>query len=969
MSHRAPQPRRARPGDPALARRLAAAVEGEVLFDAFSRGRYSTDASIYQIEPIGVVVPRSAADLAATLECAREAGVPVLARGAGTSQCGQTVGEALVIDTSRHLRAVRDLDRERGRVRVEPGVVLDELNAALRRHGLWFPIDVSTASRATIGGMAGNNSCGARSIVYGMMADRVRAIDALLADGTPLRFAEVAADPGGGPPRYRELIERVRAIAAREHDEIERRFPKVMRRVGGYNLDSVDPHGHNMARLLVGSEGTLALFTELELELAPIPAHRVLGVCHFPGFYQAMDSTRRIVALGPSAVELVDRSLLDLAAGIPAFRDSLRRFVRGRPDCLLLVEFAGEELAPLRTSLARLGEQMADLGLPGAVLEAVEPGLQREIWELRKAGLNIVMAMKGDGKPISFVEDCAVRLEDLAEYTRRLEAIFARHGTRGTWYAHASVGTLHVRPIINLKEPRGAAQMRAVAEECFAMVREFKGSHSGEHGDGLVRSEFHEAMFGPRLVGAFEELKEVFDPAGLLNPGKIVRPPRMDDRTLFRYHPGYAPLAVETRLDWSEWGGFLGAVEMCNNNGACRKRAAGVMCPSFRVTGEECHLTRGRANVLRLALTGQLGAEALGSEEMERAMALCVGCKACRRECPTGVDMARMKLEFLHHYRARRRPRPRERLIAALPRHAPRLAALAPLSNLREHLPGLPWLGERLLGISARRSLPRWRRDWFRPPAPLAPEAADCVLLADTFSTWFEPEIAHAALAVLGAAGYRVHVARAPAGQAPLCCGRPLLAAGLLEEAAGEARRLLAVLAPYLERDLPVIGLEPSCLLTLRDEYLAILPGAATRRLAERALLLEEFLAREHERGRLELALRAHGTGRVLLHGHCHQKAFGAMAAVERTLALVPGLEVETLEAGCCGMAGAFGYQAEHYRLSMAMAELELLPALRAAPRGTLVVADGTSCRHQIRDGCGREARHVAEVLAAALAR
>jgi FAD/FMN-containing dehydrogenase/Fe-S oxidoreductase len=944
-----------------------------VLFDAFSRGRYSTDASIYQIEPIGVVVPKTAADIEAAIGIARDARIPVLPRGAGTSQCGQTVGEALVVDVSKYLNRVIELDEDARQVRVEPGIVLDQLNARLVPHGLFFPVDVSPANRATIGGMTGNNSCGARSIRYGNMVHNVHAIHALLADGSRARFADVPGnfDPSAASDRYLDLVQRMRGLGARQAAEIERCFPKLLRRVGGYNIDSIDPKGHNMAHLLVGSEGTLAFFTEIELDLQPIPAHRVLGICHFPSFYEAMQATQHIVALEPTAVELVDRTLMELARDIAMFRPTVERFVRGTPDALLLVEFAGEHRDDLLARLARLGELMADLGFADAVVEATDAGFQKAVWEVRKAGLNIMMSMKGEGKPVSFIEDCAVRLEDLAEYTRRLDEIFARHGTSGTWYAHASVGTLHVRPILNLKQESETNKMRAIAEECFAMVREYKGSHSGEHGDGLVRSEFHEPMFGSTLARAFEQVKDSFDPDALFNPGKIVRPPKMDDRTLFRYKPGYAPLPVETQLDWSDWGGFSAAIEMCNNNGTCRKSNPGVMCPSYRATRDEQHVTRGRANSLRLALTGQLGPDALTSDAMYRTMDLCVGCKGCKRECPTGVDMARMKIEFLHHYRKRHGLRMKDRLIAYLPRYAPRVAPMAPLANVRNKSRMLASLGERLLGLSAERSLPEWRRDYFGSRASDRPGDAgngEVVLLVDTFNRWFEPENARAALRVLEAAGYRVVLAGASGAQRPLCCGRTFLAAGLIDEARSEARRMLDALEPYIARGLPVVGLEPSCLYTLRDEFLALLPGDASRRTAERAVLLEEFLSAEMRAGRLALPLAPLPEKRALLHGHCHQKAFAGMTAVESILKLVPELEVDTVPGTCCGMAGAFGYEAEHYEVSMQIAELDVLPAVRAAPEDTLIVADGTSCRHQIGDALPRKPVHVARVLAAALA-
>jgi Fe-S oxidoreductase len=591
-----------------------------------------------------------------------------------------------------------------------------------------------------------------------------------------------------------------------------------------------------------------------------------------------------------------------------------------------------------------------------------------------------MMSMKGDGKPVSFIEDCAVPLEHLAEYTDRLTRVFEKHGTRGTWYAHASVGTLHVRPVLNMKAD-GAKKMRAIAEEACAMVRAFKGAaYSGEHGDGLVRSEWIEPIIGRQLTRALEEIKGLFDPRGLMNPGKIVRPAKMDDASLFRYKPGYAPMRLDAALDWSEWSvpgaasqGFAAAVEMCNNNGHCRKFDAGTMCPSFRATGDEQHLTRGRANTLRLAISGQLGPDGLASDALHDALDLCVGCKGCKRECPTGVDMARMKIEFLHHYHGRRGWPLKERLIAYLPRYAPFAARLAPLANLRDRVPFVAGLTERLAGLSARRSLPKWQgRPFLRSAAGRyqvrAPEDCDVVLLADTFNNYFEPENAIAALRVLEAAGLRVHVARPAGGGRPLCCGRTFLAVGMVNEARDEARRVLDALAPYVARGVPVVGLEPSCLLTLRDEFRAVLPGAETAQLAGHALLLEEFLARECDAGRLELKLNALPQAKALLHGHCHQKAFGAMPAVERALRLVPGLEVETIESSCCGMAGAFGYEARHYDVSMKMAEASLLPRVRAADAGTLVVADGTSCRHQIADGAGREAVHVARVLERALA-
>jgi FAD/FMN-containing dehydrogenase/Fe-S oxidoreductase len=951
---------------PGFEARLRRELRGEVMFDAFSRGRYATDASFYQIEPLGVVVPRDRADAAAAIAIASEEGVPVLPRGAGTSQCGQTVARALVIDCSRHLDRIVAIDAERLCARVEPGVVLVQLNRALRKHGLFFPVDPSTASRATLGGMTANNSCGSRSLRYGNMVHNVRAVEVLLADGTRAHFGRVAGEAGAGlgPERYRELVRQMRTLYRREADEIARRFPQVLRRVGGYNIDSLGPDperdGHNMARLLVGSEGTLAFFNEIELELQPIPSHRVLGICHFPTLYAAMSATQQIVALGPSAVELVDRTMIELSRSIPMFRAVVDRFVKGEPAAILLAEFAGDEADENLRRLAALGGLMADLGYSDGVVEAIDPAFQQAVWEVRAQGLNIMMSMKGEGKPVSFLEDCAVRLEDLADYTERLTRIFEKHGTYGTWYAHASVGCLHVRPVLNLKQELEVRKMRAIVEEAFAMVREYRGSHSGEHGDGLVRSEFHAAMFGDRLVRAFEEVKDAFDPRNIFNPGKIVRAPKMDDRSLFRFKPDYRPLPLAEALDWSAWGGFAAATEMCNNNGACRARDAAVMCPSFRATGDERHLTRGRANTLRLALSGQLGPEALVADDMRTTMDLCISCKGCRRECPTGVDMARMKIEFLHHYRGRHGLSVRDRLIAYLPRYAPHATRFAPILELRNRSAWLAAFGERLFGFSRARPLPRWSPEPYR--SQKSGSGHGIALFVDTFNRWFEPENARAAERVLARAGYRV-LDPSPAHERPLCCGRTFLAVGLVAEARREAQRMVDALAAHAAAGTPIVGLEPSCILTVRDEFPALLPGPASAALAAHVSLFEEFVAAERAAGRFGLELAPLPGRSALLHGHCHQKAFGTVTAAVDALRLIPGLTVETFDSTCCGMAGAFGYEAEHYETSLAIGELSVLPSVRETSPETILAACGTSCRHQIADALGREARHIVRIL------
>jgi FAD/FMN-containing dehydrogenase/Fe-S oxidoreductase len=972
------------PGFPRFEQRLRSNITGDVFFDPFNRGRYATDASFYQIMPAGVVVPRSSDEALSALAICREEGRIVTPRGGGTSQCGQTVNDGIVIDLSKHLNRIVSLDLENRSCVVEPGIVLDDLNRQLKKHGLWFPVDVSTASRATIGGMAGNNSCGGRSLRYGTMRDNTLSMDAAIADGTLLHFGEVPRDlaqvnsSDGGLDLFRDMLD----LGAREAAEIAEKFPKVQRRVGGYNLDALVPRNapNNMAHLLVGSEGTLAFTTQVELKLWPVIRNKVLGVCHFGSFYEAMDAAQHLVKLRPIAVELVDRTMLSLGREIAMFQPIIGTVVRGDPDAVLIVEFAEEDQAENVTRLKQLGELMADLGFGwhqpkrkwGGVVEITEPSLQTAIAEFRAAGLNVMMSMKQEGKPVSFVEDCAVPLPHLADYTERLNGIFAKYGTSGTMYAHASEGCLHVRPVLNLKLEKDVKTMRAIAEESFAMVREYKGSHSGEHGDGIVRSEFHETMFGPRIIADFREVKQRFDPGNLLNPGKIVDPPRMDDRSLFRYPPDYRVSELKTALDWSVYpgagGGFQGAVEMCNNNGACRKLEGGVMCPSYRVTRDEKDVTRGRANTLRLAISGQLGPDTLASDEMMDTLKLCVSCKACRHECPTGVDMAKMKIEVLAARVAKRGLSLRDRLVGFLPHYAALASRFALLANWRNNSPMLRMLFEKVIGINAQRALPEWRRDVFRSEVEaIGPaDGREVVLFADTFNRTYERENLDAALRVLVEGGYRVHIPKPADRGRPLCCGRTFLSAGLVDHARTELDRLIATYAPFALRGVPIVGLEPSCLLTLRDELLSLRSDEVAKSISANALLFEEFLVREAQAGHLRLLLSP-VAGKALVHGHCHQKSFGAFKSVEQALRLIPDLNVETIESSCCGMAGAFGYGADTYQASMEMAELSLLPAVRRADDATLIVADGTSCRHQIKDGAGRGAVHVARVLAMSL--
>jgi FAD/FMN-containing dehydrogenase/Fe-S oxidoreductase len=981
-------------GQSPLEKHLRQELRGDVLFGQADRGQYATDASIYQIMPIGVVVPKDQADLLLCLDIARSHGTPILARGAGTSQCGQTVGEALVIDNSKWLNKVVEFNAEARTITVEPGVVLDHLNAWLKPLGLWFPVDVSTSAQCTIGGMTGNNSCGSRSIEYGNMVHNVLAIDAVLADGVQGNFGPLPGMATAG--RIRQITEGLHRIALREQSEIAERIPKVLRRVAGYNIDLFNcqnPRAYtddgvaNIAHILVGSEGTLAYSRQITLKLAPLPQHKVLGVVNFPTFRQAMDMAQHIVRLGPTAVELVDRTMIDLSLTNPAFKPVIEKALAGEPQAILLVEFAGEEQAPLLEDLNELSSLMSDLGLSGSVIKMAGAAEQKALWDVRKAGLNIMMSMKGDGKPVSFIEDCAVPLEHLAEYTSRLTDVFHKHGTEGTWYAHASVGTLHVRPILDMRRD-GARKMREIAESAAELVREYKGAYSGEHGDGLCRGEWVAWQYGPKINEAFTEIKELFDPDNRFNPDKIVRPPKMDDARYFRFPPTYRELPLAPALDWSAWNvkrdpltgvetapgkgvdlsnGLAKAVEMCNNNGHCRKFDAGTMCPSYRVTKDEKHVTRGRANTLRLALSGQLGEEGLASVEVKEVLDLCVSCKGCKRDCPTGVDMAKIKIEARAAWTKKNGINLRDKLVGFLPHYAPYASRFGGVLALAENLPLISRWMKKKIGLAPQRNFPTFKKPFLSSARPNAGAGKKEVLLfVDTFNNYMEPENAAAATDVLEAAGYVVYFNIKP-GERPLCCGRTFLSAGLVDEAKVEARRSLDALMPYVARGVPVVGLEPSCLLSLRDEFLNYGYGAEAEKLAKSAYLFEEFLVKEKDAGRLALDLKSLAANKALVHGHCHQKAFDVFRPVQTVLGWIPEMQVSTVESSCCGMAGSFGYEAEHYETSKAMGELSLLPAIRKAEAGTIFVADGTSCRHQIHDGAQQEAMHVARVLAAAL--
>ncbi len=948
-----------------LQRDLEAALDGEVRFDRVSRALYSTDASVYRIEPRGVVIPRSADDVVATLAIAARHHVPVTPRGGGTSQAGQAIGAGLVLDTSKHLNRILAIDPDARTARVQPGVVLDELNHALLPHRLRFAPDVSSSSRATVGGMMANNSSGARSILYGKTIDHVHAQHVALADGTLARFAPVApADVGrmaAGRGIEAAVYRSLPALARAQAGEIDRRFPRVLRRVGGYNLDQfVDPSRPvDLTRIMVGSEGTLGFVVEATLGLVPLPAARALVTLEFEHLLDALAATPLVLGHHPSAVEVMDAFILGHSRENAAL-DALRRTVAADGSTLLCVEMYGDHAGDLPPRLEALERDLQGAGFRCRARRWLQAAEQARIWGLREASLGLSTAMKGDGKAISFVEDTAVPPERLAEYIARFQQIIERHQTRAGIYAHASVGCLHVRPVINLKTAEGVRRFEAIATEVADLVLEFGGALSGEHGDGLVRGAFTEKMFGTPLYDAFRSVKRMFDPDGLFNPGRIVDTPPITAH--LRFGAGYLTPDPATHFDYGAHGGFGRAAEMCSGVGACRKTLAGTMCPSYMVTRDEADSTRGRANVLRLAMSGQLGDAGLADERVKGVMDLCLECRACRSECPVGVDVARYKSEFLAGYWQRHGTPLAARVFGRIDELAAFGSRFAPLANAL----GASAIGRRtmewLTGVDRRRIPPRWARRTLRQrldgvrartPQPRA------VLFADTFTSHVEPETGVAAFEVLDHAGLGAELV------SHVCCGRPLISQGLLGDARDLAARNTVLLYPAAARGQAIVFVEPSCLSAIREDVPDLLTGPMrdkARVVAARAVLFEEYLERELDANRAGLALVA-GPRQVMLHVHCHQRSMGLAAPAVRLLSRVPAATVVDLDAGCCGMAGSFGYMRDHYDISRAIGERRLLPAARALPADAVLCAAGTSCRHQVEHFAGVRAVHPAVLL------
>lgn len=938
---------------------LKSGLEGEVRFDRASRILYSTDASMYQIEPIGVVIPRHVADVQACIRIGDTYGVPILPRGGGTGLAGQSVGKAVILDMSKCMNKVLELNEIEGWVRVQPGVVLDELNAFLKPHGLQFAPDVATSSRANIGGMVANNSAGAHSVIYGKTIDHVLELEVILSDGSEVLFQDLDASE---VDRKREqddlegqIYREVLRLASKHEDEINVRYPKVLRRVGGYNLDEfVQDRPVNMAKMVVGSEGTLATIVGAKIKVIPLPKSKVLGVIQFKGLIDAMKAVAPILDTMPAAVELIDKMILDETKGSLALA-SQRGWVEGDPQAVLVVEYYGDSTEELASRLDALDHLMATNQLGYGFRRAISPQDQGNVWNIRKAGLGLLMGIKGDYKPVAFVEDSAVPPERLPDYITEFDRIVRKHNTTAGYYAHASVGLLHIRPLINLKTSSGVQKMRSIAEEIRDLVLRYGGAMSGEHGDGLVRSCWNEKMYGSRLYGAFREIKHAFDPKGLMNPGKIVDAPLMTEN--LRFGPDYEAEEIKTYFDFSVDGGFHRAVEMCNGVGACRKKLEGTMCPTYMATLEEEHSTRGRANALRAAVSGQWEG-GLTDDRLYEVLDLCLECKACKAECPSNVDMAKLKYEFLaHYYQANGRPL-RAWLFGNIDLLNRVGCLLHPVSN---------WMvGSRLtrsvmslLGISSKRNLPPFAGesfvDWFGKRHGLKSDRK-VVLFSDTYMTYNYPEIGIAATGILEAAGIEVLLAEKK------CCGRPFISSGMMEEVRSSVNYNTENLHNYLDLGYDIVGFEPSCVSMLKDDYPELTDDPRAKAVAENCYAIETYLSNLARTGELPVSFSGLER-RILLHGHCHQKALWGVQDSLDLLSLPPGYEVTLIDSGCCGMAGSFGYESEHYEFSLKVGEARLLSQIRDAGSEVEIAAAGLSCREQIKHATKKAPRHPVEIL------
>ena len=944
-------------------------VSGEVRFDKMSRALWSTDASIYQIEPVGVVLPRNEEDVIAVIETAHKYNVTVLPRGGGTSLAGQTVGESVVVDFSRYMKNMGEVNTEEGWVKTQPGIILDELNAQLSPHDVMFAPDPSTSSRGNVGGALGNNSCGAHSILWGKTVDNVYDLNVVLSNGDKAQFKHLTEDTleeklrvsGLEGDIYRNLF----AIGEKNRDEIVARYPKIQRRVSGYNLDEfVNGSNFNMARFVVGSEGTLLTITEAKLKVVPVPKIKGLGVLHCNDLNESMEATVAAIEMEPAAVELIGSMIIKQAQSNLAY-SRLTSFIEGSPEALLVIELIADTDLELQSKFDELETRMQKGRWGYKLLRMFDPTDQQKVWDVRKAGLGLMMNVPGDAKPLPFVEDTAVSPEVLPEFIKKFDQIIKKNGTEAGYYGHASVGCLHIRPLVNLKNQEGIDRMVAISEEISDLVLEYGGSLSGEHGDGLVRSGFNRKMFGDQLYEAFRGVKSTFDPQGIMNPGKIVDSQPMTDN--LRYGANYHTLTRETGFAYrTEGGSFASAIEMCNGQGACRKVIGGTMCPSYMVTRDEEHSTRGRANALRATISGALPPGAITQKRMYEVMDLCLECKGCKAECPSNVDMAKLKYEFLNIYHKENGYDIKNRFFGNISALSKLGSFFAPLSNWMMSIPGSKQVLEQYVGIDSRRPLPRFASQtftqWFKARGGSPPAAAtkgQVLLFPDTTTNFNHPELGIAAVEVIEKLGYQVIVPKVK------CCGRPMLSNGMIDAAKENISFNIDQIYPYIEGGAKLVGIEPSCVLGFLGDFGDLVddPGKPDA-IAENTMLIEEFFLYAIENDSEILFQNAPKNQTAVLHGHCHQKALVGTSAAMQVLEHIPGLNTSEIKSGCCGMAGSFGYFKDHYEISMQIGEETLFPKLRNEDEDTLVITEGVSCREQIEQGTGRKSKHLVQVLA-----
>mgnify|MGYP001818450800 CR=1 FL=1 len=946
-----------------ITHKLRSTLSGEVLDDDFTRGIYATDASIYQIKPKFVVFPKSEDDVCQAIAFARQQKMTILPRGAGTSLAGQTVGESVVLDFSKHMNQVLEVNREQQWVRVQPGIARDDLNELLKPYGLHFAPDPATSSRANVGGMVGNNSSGTKSILYGKTVDHILETKVILADGTVMDLRSLKSQEyqercnSGG--REAELLSGFKRIVDTHREEIQERFPKVMRRVGGYNLDEfIHSESWNLSKLICGSEGTLATILEMKLNLEPLPKHKSVCVVHYAELLEAIQAVETMLQFNPSAVEILDEVVVRLS------RENLTtkhhsHFIEGDPAAILIVEFYGDTQQEVMQRAEAMVQDQRTKGFGYAYPTFAEGKNYEDVWVIRKKGLGLMLGLKGKKKPLPFIEDAGIPAAHLPKYIEEVLQVCKNHHTEAAMYAHASVGVIHVRPILDLREQEDIERLKLIAEDTFELVKKYGGSWSGEHGDGLVRSAFNQRFFGDSLYQAFKDIKQLFDPENLMNPGKIVEAQTIEKN--LRYGAEYKDEAVNTSFKYLEEGSFQESVHMCTGVGECRKLLGGTMCPSFKATRDEEHSTRGRANALRLAMSGQVKEQGLAGERLHQIMDLCLSCKACKSECPSNVDMAKLKSEVSQKYYDRHGTTLRDRLIRDSSNMAKKMAgSTAGLINTFQSSQWFRTIIDRFAGFDKRRALPHYANQpfhqWFsNRKLDEQSSSKKVVLFADTYLNYHEPQVGKAATLLLESLGFEVLLAHVG------CCQRPRISHGFLRAAKKDGYKTVIQLKPWLDQGYKVVVCEPSCASALMDDLPDLIDDQTLAdQLKQGVMLIDEFVAAEIENTGFELTTKE---GAVAIHGHCHQKALYGTGALMDIYSKTATQDTCEIPSGCCGMAGSFGYEKEHYQISQKIGEEILFPTVQKLKQTHAIVANGFSCRHQIEHFTGVKAKHWVETI------